>query len=51
MEELVSQRVLAQACGYEDVNDHDVLRDDALLAVAVGKRMLAEREPAAAQSN
>jgi hypothetical protein len=30
--------VLALACGYEDLNDHDVLRDDALLAVAAGKR-------------
>lgn len=38
VEELVGQRVLAQACGYEDVVDHDVLRDDALLAVASGKR-------------
>ena len=35
--ELVAQRVLAQACGYEDLNDHDVLRDDALLAVAAGQ--------------
>jgi hypothetical protein len=35
--ELLAQRVLAQACGYEDLNDHDVLRDDALLAVAAGK--------------
>jgi len=38
VEELVAQRVLALACGYEDLNDHDVLRDDALLAVAAGKR-------------
>lgn len=38
VEEMVAQRVLAQACGYEDVQDHDVLRDDALLAVASGKR-------------
>ena len=38
VEELVGQRILAQACGYEDVEDHDVLRDDALLAVAAGKR-------------
>jgi hypothetical protein len=36
--EMVAQRILAQACGYEDVHDHDVLRDDALLAVASGKR-------------
>ena len=36
--ELVAQRVMALALGYEDLNDHDELRDDALLAVAVGKR-------------
>ena len=35
--ELVSQRILAIACGYEDLNDHDILRDDALLAAAAGK--------------
>src|SRR3989442_14997285 len=38
VEQLVAQRVLALACGYEDLNDHDGLRDDALLAVAAGKR-------------
>jgi hypothetical protein len=38
--ELVTQRVLAQAQGYEDLNDHDALRDDPLLALAVGKRDL-----------
>lgn len=37
VEEMTAQRILAQACGYEDVDDHDVLRDDALLAVASGK--------------
>jgi hypothetical protein len=35
--ELVTQRVVALGCGYEDLNDHDVLRDDALLATAAGK--------------
>jgi hypothetical protein len=35
--ELVSQRVLAQIQGYEDLNDHDTLRDDPLLALASGK--------------
>jgi len=40
VEELVSQRVLAQVQGYEDLNDHDTLRDDALLAMASGKRDL-----------
>ncbi|MBV8359225.1 MAG: IS1380 family transposase [Deltaproteobacteria bacterium] len=35
--ELVAQRVLALAQGYEDLNDHDALRDDPLLALAAGK--------------
>ena len=35
--ELVTQRVFGQALGYEDLNDHDFLRDDALFAVATGK--------------
>jgi Transposase DDE domain group 1 len=38
--ELVAQRVLALAQGYEDLNDHDALRDDPLLALAAGKRDL-----------
>jgi len=37
VEELVAQRVLGIICGYEDLNDHDRLRDDAMLALAVGK--------------
>ncbi len=35
--ELLAQRIFAIALGYEDVNDHDELRRDALLAVLVGK--------------
>ena len=35
--ELVAQRVYAIALGYEDINDHDMLRRDALLATLVGK--------------
>jgi hypothetical protein len=35
--ELVRQRVYALALGYEDLNDHDELRHDPLLAVLVGK--------------
>jgi hypothetical protein len=35
--ELVAQRVFALALGYEDLNDHDTLRHDPLLAVLVGK--------------
>ena len=38
LEELVAQRVYGLALGYEDLNDHDELRHDPLLAVLVGKR-------------
>jgi hypothetical protein len=38
--ELIKQRVFALALGYEDLNDHDRLRDDPLLALLVGKRDL-----------
>ena len=37
VEELVAQRVYALCLGYEDLNDHDALRYDPLLAVLVGK--------------
>lgn len=37
LEELLRQRVLAIACGYEDLNDHSLLRDDPLMAAVVGK--------------
>jgi hypothetical protein len=37
VKELLGQRVFAQALGYEDLNDHDRLRLDPLLAVLVGK--------------
>lgn len=36
--ELVAQRVYGLALGYEDLNDHDELRCDPLLAVMVGKQ-------------
>jgi len=38
VEELVAQRVYALALGYEDLNDHDDLRHDPLLAVLAGKK-------------
>lgn len=38
LEDLLRQRVLGLCLGYEDLNDHDTLRGDALLATAVGKR-------------
>jgi Transposase DDE domain group 1 len=34
---LVTQRVFALALGYEDLNDHDVLRHDPVMAVLAGK--------------
>ena len=37
VEELVAQRVYGLALGYEDLNDHDELRKDPLLAVLVEK--------------
>jgi len=36
-EQLVAQRTYALALGYEDLNDHDTLRHDRLLATLVGK--------------
>ena len=47
---LVKQRILGIVAGYEDVNDHETLRDDALLALAcgqadlVGERRVRERD-------
>ena len=35
--DLVAQRVFGLALGYEDLNDHDELRRDPMLAVALGK--------------
>lgn len=35
--ELLKQRIFALCMGYEDLNDHETLRDDGILAVLVGK--------------
>jgi hypothetical protein len=37
VEQLVGQRVYGLALGYEDLNDHDQLRQDPLLAALIGK--------------
>ena len=37
VEELVGQRIYGLALGYEDVNDHEELRADPLMAVLVGR--------------
>jgi hypothetical protein len=36
--ELLAQRIYAEALGYEDINDHEQLRHDPLLATACGKK-------------
>jgi hypothetical protein len=52
IQELVAQRLYGLVQGYEDVNDHDILRDDVLLGVAVGKqsRRRGEGSPLAGKS-
>lgn len=35
--ELLTQQIMGLALGYEDLNDHDVLRSDRLLALLVGR--------------
>jgi hypothetical protein len=37
LEDLVAQRIYGLSLGYEDLNDHDELRADPMLAVMVGK--------------
>jgi hypothetical protein len=37
VEQLVGQRIYGLALGYEDLNDHDQLRQDPLLAALIGK--------------
>lgn len=37
LRDLVAQRLYGLCCGYEDLNDHDVLRHDPLMQTAVGK--------------
>jgi len=36
LHQLVAQRIYGMCCGYEDLNDHDHLRRDALMQTAVG---------------
>ena len=43
---LVGQRVFGMALGYEDLNDHDELRHDPIMAVLAGK-LTARREECA----
>jgi len=45
---MLAQRIYGLALGYEDLNDHEELRHDPLLAVLAGKRQL--EEPLAGKS-
>ena len=38
--EMLSQRIYGLALGYEDINDHEQLRHDPLMAVLAGRRKL-----------
>ena len=44
VEDLVSQRLYGLALGYEDLNDHQEVRDDVLLSALVGKSDLTGEE-------
>ena len=44
VEELIKQRVYGLALGYEDLNDHDQLRQDPLVALLVGKEDVEGRD-------
>jgi hypothetical protein len=46
--EMLSQRIYGLALGYEDINDHEQLRHDPLMAVLSGRRKL--EEPLAGKS-
>jgi Transposase DDE domain group 1 len=46
---LLEQRIYGLACGYEDLNDHDILRQDPVFQLLVGK--LPELEPKLAGRN
>lgn len=48
LEEMLAQRIYGLALGYEDLNDHEQLRQDPLLAVLAGKKEL--EEPLAGKS-
>jgi Transposase DDE domain group 1 len=37
LRDLLAQRIYGLCCGYEDLNDHDALRDDLLMQTVVGR--------------
>jgi hypothetical protein len=49
LESLIKQRVMGLALGYEDLNDHDTLRHDPLLALLSDKQDLSGNHPRGAK--
>jgi hypothetical protein len=43
---ILAQRIFALAAGYEDLNDHQTLRDDSLLAALTDRRLKLGHKPA-----
>ena len=46
IENLIRQRIYGLVMGYEDLNDHEELRHDPMFALALGKRIGVQDEPA-----
>jgi len=46
---MLAQRIYGLALGYEDLNDHEQLRQDPLLGVLAGREIWGSRWPARAR--
>jgi len=49
LEEMLAQRIYGLALGYEDLNDHEQLRQDPLLECWLGREIWGSRWPARAR--
>jgi hypothetical protein len=48
---LIRQRIYGLVMGYENLNDHEELRHDPMFALALGKRIGVQDEPAILAGN
>ncbi|MEA5504518.1 transposase [Halotia wernerae UHCC 0503] len=46
IKDLITQRIYGLIMGYEDLNDHEELRHDPMFALALGKKIGLEQQPA-----
>lgn len=46
IKDLITQRIYGLIMGYEDLNDHEQLRHDPMFALALGKKIGLEQQPA-----